>query len=301
MDDAGVYKINEDTALVQTLDFFTPMVDDPYLFGQVAAVNSLNDVYAMGAKPLTVMNIVCFPKCLDIEILGDILQGGFSKIQEAGAVLVGGHTVEDNEPKYGLSVTGLVNPQKIITNAGAKPGQTIVLTKPIGTGIISTAIKGQVAHDRSIKKAIDVMTTLNDKACKVMIEVGATACTDVTGFGLLGHMLEMAEASNVTLEFELSLIPIIEGVFDLAGMGVVPAGARENLKFLETKVNWKGNINDIYRDILADPQTAGGLLIAVDANRSTELIRGLHALGAEGYIIGQAHEFTGKYITVEGK
>ncbi len=300
MDDAGVYKINENTALVQTLDFFTPMVDDPYLFGQIAAVNSLNDVYAMGAKPLTVMNIVCFPECLDVQILGDILEGGFSKIQEAGAVLVGGHTVEDNEPKYGLSVTGLIDPIKVISNRGAKPGQTIVLTKPIGTGIISTAIKGKIAEEESIKKAIQVMTTLNDKACQVMIEVGATACTDVTGFGLLGHMLEVAEASNVTIEIELSLVPIIKGVVNLAGMGIVPAGARNNLKYIEAKVKWSKKVNEIYRDILADPQTAGGLLIAVDSNRSVELVRGLQALGAEGYIIGQVHEFTGNYIIVEG-
>jgi len=277
------------------------MVDDPYLFGQIAAVNSLNDVYAMGAKPLTVMNIVCFPNFLDIQVLGDILEGGCSKIQEAGAVLVGGHTVEDNEPKYGLSVTALIDPNKIISNAGVKPGQTIVLTKPIGTGIISTGIKGNVADEKSIKKAIQVMTALNDKACQVMIEVGATACTDVTGFGLLGHMIEMAEASNVTIEVELSLVPIIDGVIDLAKMGIVPAGARENLKYIESKVKWSKNVNEVYRDILADPQTAGGLLIAVDSHRSRDLISGLQAAGVEGYIIGQALEFTGKYITVEGK
>ena len=301
MDDAGVYKISNDMALVQTLDFFTPMVDDPYLFGQIAAVNSLNDVYAMGGRPLTAMNIVCFPNCLDVQVLGHILEGGYSKIQEAGAVLLGGHSVEDNEPKYGLSVTGIIHPDQIITNGGAQPGQTIVLTKPIGTGIISTGIKGKVADDRSIDAAVSAMTALNDKASKAMVECGAAACTDITGFGLLGHMLEMAEASNVTIEMELSLVPILHGAHELAKMGIVPAGARSNLKFVENKVKWQKNVDDTYRDILADPQTAGGLLIAIDNKRADELINLLKEYGVKGYIIGRTAQFTGKNIIVEGK
>ena len=301
MDDAGIYKISNDMALVQTLDFFTPMVDDPYVFGQIAAVNSLNDVYAMGGKPLTAMNIVCFPKNLDSQILSLILEGGYLKIQEAGAVLVGGHTVEDNEPKYGLSVTGTIHPERVVTNAGAKPGQAVILTKPIGTGIISTGIKRKVADSKSIDEAVSIMTSLNDKASKAMVECGASACTDITGFGLLGHMLEMAEASNVTMEMELPLIPILHGVFDLAIKGIVPAGAKNNLKFVESKVEWQKNTDNVYKEILADPQTAGGLLITIDNKRADELISLLREYGVDGYIIGRSVRPTGKKIIVEGK
>ena len=300
MDDAGVYKINDNMALIQTLDFFTPMVDDPYLFGQIAAVNSLNDVYAMGGKPFTAMNIVCFPKSLDVQILSLILEGGYSKIQEAGAVLVGGHTIDDNEPKYGLSVTGIMHPEQVITNAGAKPGQTVILTKPIGIGIISTGIKRKSAEEKSVDEAVGVMTALNDKASKAMMECKASACTDITGFGLLGHMLEMAEASNVTIEMELSSVPVLHGVLELARKGVVPAGAKNNWKFVESKVQWQENTDDIYKDILADPQTAGGLLIAVDSTRAVELINLLKEYNAEGHIIGRTARFTGKntiYVT----
>jgi len=301
MDDAGVYKISNDIALVQTLDFFTPMVDDPYVFGQVAAVNSLNDVYAMGGKPLTAMNIACFPKNLDIEVLSLILKGGHLKIQEAGAILLGGHTVEDNEPKYGLSVTGIVHPERVITNAGAQPGQAIVLTKPIGTGIISTGIKRKVADSKSIDEAINVMTTLNDKASKAMVECDASACTDITGFGLLGHMLEMAEASNVTIELELSLVPILYGTLELAGKDIVPAGAKNNLKFVENKVGWQKNVDNTYKEILADPQTAGGLLISIDSKRVDEFINLLKEYGVEGHVIGKVIQPTDKNIIVEGK
>lgn len=300
MDDAGIYKIDDEKALVQTLDFFTPMVDEPYIFGQIAAVNSLNDIYAMGGKPLTAMNIVCFPNCLDMEVLKEILLGGAHKIEEAGAVLVGGHSVEDDEPKYGLSVTGIVNPQSFLTNGGVKPGQSIILTKPIGTGIINTAIKGKIADDTLVVRAVELMTSLNNKASEVMLELGATGCTDVTGFGLLGHLAEMAEASNVTIEIELSLIPIMQGVYDLAAMGIVPAGARNNLSYLENKVSWNGKVNDIYKDILADPQTAGGLLISIDSSRAYELVTEMQSKGNEAYIIGRALEYSGKYIKVEG-
>jgi len=301
MDDAGVYKITNDMALVQTLDFFTPMVDDPYVFGQIAAVNSLNDVYAMGGKPLTAMNIACFPKNIDIKVLSRILEGGHLKIQEAGAVLLGGHTVEDNEPKYGLSVTGIVHPEQVITNAGAQPGQSIILTKPIGTGIISTGIKRKIADERSIEEAVNTMTSLNDKASKAMAECEASACTDITGFGLLGHMLEVAEASNITMEIELSLVPILQGAFDLAGKGAVPAGAKNNLKFVDNKVQWQKNVDNVYREILADPQTAGGLLITIDNKRADELINLLKQYGVDGCIIGRTIPFMGKRIVVEGK
>lgn len=300
LDDAGVYKINEQTALVQTLDFFTPMVDDPYIFGQIAAVNALNDIYAMGSVPLTVMNIVCFPSCLDVQILVEILNGGALKIKEAGAVLVGGHSVEDNEPKYGLAVTGLIDPNKIITNAGAKPGDSLILTKPIGTGIISTAIKGKIAGEGSMNNGIQVMTTLNNIAAMAMIDACASACTDVTGFGLLGHALEMAEASGVTLEIFMPLVPLIEGVYDLASMGIIPGGAKRNLKYAEPKVNWYGRVSDIYKDILADPQTAGGLLIAIDNKKGEQLVKDLTGKGVEARIIGQVNKYMGKPLIVEG-
>lgn len=300
MDDAGIYKIDSDKALVQTLDFFTPMVDDPYQFGQIAAVNSLNDVYAMGGKPITVMNIVCFPNCLDIGILKQILLGGISKIKESGAVLLGGHSVEDNEPKYGLSVTGLVHPDKIIKNGGAKPGQSIILTKPIGTGIISTAIKGKIATSKIIEEAVSVMTTLNDKTSEIMVAMGATSCTDVTGFGLLGHALEMAVASNVTFEIEHFLIPVIDGVYDLAAMGIVPAGAKANFKYVEKQVSFSDKIDEIYKDILADPQTAGGLLLTIDSQKSLEFVRKVNSTGQRAYIIGKVIDFTGKHIIMEG-
>ncbi len=300
MDDAGVYKINEEIAIVQTLDFFTPMVDDPYLFGQIAAVNALNDIYAMGAKPLTVMNIVCFPECMDAEVLAQILLGGASKIKEAGAILIGGHTVDDNEPKYGLAVTGLIHPDKVITNAGARPNQDLILTKPIGTGIISTAVKGKVAEQGLIDYATTLMSTLNDFAAAEMVKSSAAACTDITGFGLLGHAMEMAEASRVSITINLPSVPIIKGVFDLANMGIVPAGARVNLKYVEQKIAWKGQVSDIYKDILADPQTAGGLLIAVAKENSSSLIDNLKARHIIASKIGYTEDYNGNFITVEG-
>ncbi|PRR77280.1 Selenide, water dikinase [Clostridium liquoris] len=211
-DDAAVYKLNEDTAMIQTLDFFTPIVDDPYTFGQIAAANALSDIYAMGGKPVVALNIVCFPNCLPIEILGQILNGGADKVLEAGAVVVGGHSVDDNEPKYGLSVTGIVNPNRILKNFGSLVGDVLILTKPLGTGIINTAIKGEIASKEAYEKAVRVMKTLNKYAGEIINKYDVTACTDITGFGLMGHSYEMAYASKVSFKIYKELIPYIEEV-----------------------------------------------------------------------------------------
>lgn len=228
MDDAGVYQLTDELALVQTVDFFTPMVDDPYLFGQIAAANALSDVYAMGGKPLTAMNIVAFPvNTMDVSILGDILKGGAQKIREAETLLVGGHTVEDDEPKYGLSVTGIVHPGKVLTNRGGKPGDKLILTKPLGVGIITTAMKGDMADPASIEAATQSMATLNKEAAAAVIEVGVNACTDVTGFGLLGHLYEMM-TPEIGFEIQMGQVPLLPGAKDYASMGLVPGGARRN-------------------------------------------------------------------------
>lgn len=271
-DDAAVYKINDDTCIILTMDFFTPVVDDPYKYGQVAAANSLSDVYAMGGRPLTAMNIVCFPNCLSVDILGQILKGGADKILEAGAVVAGGHSVEDNEPKYGLSVMGIVHPDKVVTNANAKPGDVLILTKPLGLGILNTAIKADLVEKATIGKAIDIMSYLNKDACEAMQAVGINSCTDITGFGLLGHSLEMAEGSDVTIEIWSDYIPVIQESIELARMGIIPGGAYRNQEHVGDKVIFMNNIKQEVKDILFDPQTSGGLMISVSEDRSEELL-----------------------------
>lgn len=271
-DDAAVYKINDDTAVILTMDFFTPVVDDPYKYGQVAAANSLSDVYAMGGKPLTAMNIVCFPNCLSVDILGQILKGGADKIFEAGAVVAGGHSVEDNEPKYGLSVMGMVHPDKVITNSAAKPGDVLILTKPLGLGILNTAIKADLVNEEVINKAIEIMSYLNKDACEAMQTVGVNSCTDITGFGLLGHALEMAEGSDVTIEIWSDYLPIIKESIELAKMGIIPGGAYRNQEHVGDKVVFVNSINQEIKDILFDPQTSGGLLISVAEDRAEKLL-----------------------------
>lgn len=277
-DDAAVYKLTEDLAVIQTLDFFTPVVDDPYRFGQVAAANSLSDVYAMGGKPVLALNIVCFPNCLDPAILGEILRGGADKIKEAGAVLLGGHSVEDQEPKYGLSVMGTVNPNRVLANCGAKPGDVLVLTKPLGTGIINTAIKAELHTLEEEEAVYQAMSTLNAAAAEVMIPLEPNACTDITGFGFLGHALEMAVGSGVTFEIEAGALPVLPGAIGYAQMGIIPAGAYRNAKHAEGKVRWAEDVSESLRDIIADPQTSGGLLIAIPEERSRELIEGLSSV-----------------------
>jgi selenide,water dikinase len=264
-DDAAVYRINDDTAIIQTLDFFTPVVDDPFAFGQIAAANSLSDIYAMGGKPLLALNIVCFPKCLQLDVLKDILLGGADRVKEAGALLAGGHTISDDEPKYGLSVMGIVHPDRVVTNGGARPGDVLVLTKPLGTGIINTAIKADMASPDVYDNAVKTMITLNREAANAMQRLGAKGCTDITGFGLVGHCMEMAEASGVSIRLWKDKIPVLEGARELARMGIIPAGAYSNKEYVRDRVYLKGVETDI-EDIVFDPQTSGGLLISMPEN-----------------------------------
>jgi len=281
-DDAGVYKISEDTALIQTVDFFTPVVDDPYMFGQISAANSLSDIYAMGGQPVTAMNVVAFsPKIFSSEILVEILRGGFDKVTESGAVIVGGHTIVDEELKYGLSVTGLCHPQKIITNAAARPGDRLILTKPIGTGIITTALKAGKDLGELTKRVCRNMSQLNSSASKAMQEVGVHACTDITGFGLLGHAYEMAKASGVTLIIHFPEVPLYEEALDLAGIGYIPGGTLSNQNYLKGRVRMPESISGDKQIILYDAQTSGGLLISVAEDRTEALISVLKKSGVE--------------------
>lgn len=298
-DDAAVYKINDDLAIIQTLDFFTPVVDDPYTFGQIAAANSLSDVYAMGGEPKLAMNIVCFPNCLSPDVLTEILKGGHDKVKESGAVLVGGHTVEDDEPKYGLSVTGFVHPNKVLTNGDAKPNDLLVLTKPIGTGIINTAIKGGLAAQNHYDEAVKVMTTLNKFAIEAGNKVGINGCTDITGFGLLGHGLELAEASSVTLKINHKDIPLIEGALEFAQMGLVPAGAYSNEVYIGDKVKISSDIPREIVDVLYDPQTSGGLLMSVPEDKVDKLLEELKNTPTSFGVIGKVLDKEDKYLIIE--
>jgi len=285
-DDAAVYKLTEDIAAIQTLDFFTPVVDDPYTFGAIAAANSLSDVYAMGGKPTVAMNIVCFPNCLDIDILGEILKGGADKVIESGAVVIGGHTVEDDEPKYGLSIMGIVHPDKILKNHGCKVGDVLILTKPIGTGIVNTAIKAEIASKEVYNEAVKVMTTLNKYAGEIIVDYNINACTDITGFGIMGHGYEMASASDITIKLFKDKIPVIKGAREYAEMGLVPAGTYNNKGYLENKYKLV-DIPEWLEDILFDPQTSGGLLISTPKDQVESMIERLMDLEIKSSIIGE--------------
>jgi selenide,water dikinase len=282
IDDAGVYKIRDDLALVQTVDFFTPIVDDPYTFGQIAAANALSDVYAMGGVPITAMNLVAFPiKSMEIEILREILKGGLDKMREAEVVLVGGHSIEDQELKYGLSVTGLIHPDAVLTNTGARVGDRIILTKPLGTGIINTAQKGGMAAPKAVQRAIEVMTALNRKAAEVMKGFKVHACTDVTGFGLLGHLCEMLGQGEIGIRISLDAVPILPKAEEYAGMGLVPGGAHRNKEFYAPKVDGAKSCPPSLLDILYDPQTSGGLLIAIPEEDAEGILRFLREAGVK--------------------
>ena len=289
LDDAGVYKISDDLAIIQTVDFFTPIVDDPYRFGQIAAANALSDIYAMGGIPKTAMNLVGFPiKQMDILILREIIQGGLDKMKEADVVLIGGHSVEDSELKYGLSVTGFVHPDRILTKNNVSVGDCLVLTKPLGTGAISTAIKGGVASSDVIGRVTQLMAALNRNAAEVMNKYRAHACTDITGFGLLGHLAEMIVGSGCGLELDVENIPIIPEAIDYAAMGLLPAGAFKNKAFRERMVEFSSSVNPLIRDLLFDPQTSGGLLICLDGNEADKLVEELHQQGLdESEVIGE--------------
>ncbi len=288
-DDAGVFRITPEIALIQTLDFFTPIVNDPYQFGQIAAANALSDVYAMGGKPLTAMNIVCFPlKTTPVEVLKEILQGGMDKVHEAGALLVGGHSVEDPELKYGLAVTGVVHPERVLTNGGARQGDWLVLTKPLGTGIIATALKGRLASKEAEAAAVKVMSALNRAAAEALEGLEVHALTDITGFGLLGHGLEMAQASKAELTIYASRAPVLSWAREYAAMGLVPAGSHANRNFCEKHLRIDPQVAPIDADLLSDAQTSGGLFIAVAPQDGATLMRRLQKQGVEdAAVIGE--------------
>lgn len=271
-EDAGVYKLDDETALVQTLDFFTPIVDDPRIFGRAAAANSLSDVYAMGGRPISAMNIVCFPAAkLGLDVLRSILAGGLDILREAGVALLGGHSVQDDEPKYGLSVTGLVHPDRIISNAGLRPGDRLILTKAVGTGIIATAVKGGLASDEASKAMIDSMCTLNKNASEAAVSLGVRAGTDVTGFGLAGHLVEMMRAGHCRGRINAQAIPILEGARDYAAMGLIPAGAHANRKYFSPWITLDPTVPLDLADLMFDPQTSGGLVLGIPADRAEQL------------------------------
>ena len=278
-DDAAVYRINDETALIMTVDFFPPITDDPFEFGTIAAANALSDVYAMGGKPLVALNICGFPAALDKGILGEILRGGYSKTAEADCLIVGGHTVDDPEPKYGLSVVGIVEPGKQTTNAGAKVGDSLVLSKPIGTGIITTACKqGRVDPD-VLQGAVDTMATLNKAAAEAMTKVGVHSCTDITGFGLMGHLKSMVKGSGVCAEINLNQVPTLPGTWELLEQGIVPGGTSRNRDSVADTVRWHPDMSDNDQLLLCDAQTSGGLLMSVSADKEQELVSALQVAG----------------------
>lgn len=283
--------------MIQTVDFFTPVVDDPYTFGQIAAANSLSDVYAMGGEPKIALNVVGFPNCLDPSILADILRGGADKVKEAGAVLVGGHSVQDNEPKYGLCVSGFVHPKKIFKNYGCRPGDALILTKPIGSGVVNTAVKAEMAFENSMQEAIKVMSSLNKKAKEVIEKYPISACTDVTGFGLLGHCAEMASASKVSFDIYVDDVAYIDGAVELAQMGLVPAGSYKNRGYSGHMVE-AGDATETDIDLLYDPQTSGGLLISVAPEYADDIMNAFEAHGLETRAsrIGTVREADEKWI-----
>lgn len=289
LDDAGVYKLSDELAIIQTIDFFTPIVDDPYAFGQIAVANALSDVYAMGGKPLTALNVVCFPiKSMDISVLEDILRGGVDKMREAGVMLVGGHSIDDAELKYGLSVTGTVPPKQLVTNSGAKVRDKLILTKPLGTGIISTAVKAGVVNEELAERVTKCMATLNKKASELMQAVGVHACTDITGFGLLGHAIQVAEGSQVGIELHLDSIPYFPEVIDFSKEGLCPGGLYRNKNYYSNRVKFVNEIPEYMQNILFDAQTSGGLLICLDPGKAELLLNRLRQEGVgDAVIIGE--------------
>ena len=300
-DDAGVYKVTDDIAIIQTVDFFTPIVDDPYWFGQIAAANALSDVYAMGGVPKTAMNLVAFPlKDMGMAVLRRIIQGGLDILREAGVVLVGGHSVEDSELKYGMSVTGFIHPDRILTKKGLQKGNRLILTKPLGTGIINTAIKGGLASEEIIDTATRLMATLNREAADVMSLYPVRACTDITGFGLIGHLAEMIIETGIGIRLNSEMIPIIPEALEYAGIGLVPAGTYNNREFRKSMTEFGPSVDRFTQDVLFDPQTSGGLLICVDGGRADQLLRDLKRAGIEqAAVIGEIVSGTGEKIIVD--
>lgn len=283
--------MDDEKALIHTVDFFTPVVDEPYIFGQIAAANALSDIYAMGGKPLLALNVVAFPEELVEKVLPEVLKGGFEKVKEAGAVLAGGHSIKSSEPIYGLSVLGEISPDKVVTNAGARPKDLLILTKPLGVGVATTALKAGMLDKQGEKLVIDVMSTLNRAASEACMQIGVNAITDVTGFGLLGHAYEMASASKVTIKIISDTLPILPKVEELASMGIIPGGMYNNKNYLRNKVKIAEDVSESISDLAFDPQTSGGLLIAVKEDKAFTLIKLLKEKGVEGAtVIGQVSE-----------
>lgn len=300
-DDAGVYRVTDDLALIQTVDFFTPIVDDPYWFGQIAAANALSDVYAMGGTPKTAMNLVAFPaKIMDLSVLRQIIQGGVDKLKEADVVLMGGHSIEDHEIKYGLSVTGFIRPDKVLPKKNLRPGDHMVLTKPLGTGIVNTAVKADMASEFLVEKVTRLMAELNRDAAGVMADFNISACTDVTGFGLLGHLAEMVSGSGCSARIDSKKVPVLPEAEDFAAMGLIPAGAYKNREFREQMITFSKTIPRTTQDLLFDPQTSGGLLICVSGDQCTDLISTLKDKGIpDASLIGVVVENPDEIIIVD--
>ncbi len=296
-DDAAVYKFTDDLAIISTLDFFTPIVDDPYVFGQISATNSLSDVYAMGGEPILCLNIVGFPKAMSVNVLSKILNGSASKVEEAGAIVTGGHSIHDSDPKFGLSVIGKVHPKLVYKNHGAKVGDRLILTKKLGVGSIINAIKADVCSDESYNEAVRYMTTLNKYAYESSKSIEVNACTDITGFSLMGHGYEMAFGSNVSLYFYKNDIPVIEGAVKYVRDGFVPGGTYSNKRYLSGKVFCK--CDEWLEDILFEPQTSGGLLFSISENYIDEFVNNLNANGVFHKVIGEVRELTDRYLCVK--
>ena len=299
-DDAAVYRLDDETALIQTVDIFPPVVDDPYEYGQIAAANALSDVYAMGGKPRLALNICCFPEDLPGEVIREIMRGGYEKVGEAGAVIAGGHTIKDREPKYGLSVTGIAGLSEILMNNSVNAGDVLILTKALGTGILTTAAKADMTEKSSYRALIESMSRLNRYAAEIMKDFHVSSCTDVTGFGLMGHAYEMASGSGVTVRLDHSAMPLLPEAAEMAEMGLIPAGAYKNREYLAGAADVGENVPLEIEDILYDPQTSGGLLIAVPQEEGEELARRLRENGENAAVIGCAEEKKGEYsIAVE--
>jgi len=294
-DDAGVLRISDDVAVVQTVDFFTPVADDPAIYGRIAAINALNDVYAMGGKPLSALSIVCFPQKGEMSLLAEILEGGQAAMAEAGVVVIGGHSVDDAEIKIGYAVTGVIHPERVVRNSGAKPGDHLILTKPIGTGAINTAVKFGKARPESVTAAIECMTTSAADASKLMVELGASSCTDITGFGLLGHAYEMAKASGVTLRINPDRVPLLPYTLELIEMGMLTRGDRNNRLYVGDNIRFSPEVSPVMQSALFDPQTAGGLLISIGKSGRDKLLAALPAARE----IGTVEKMTDKLLVIE--
>ncbi len=287
-DDSAVYRLTDDMAALLTVDFFTPIVDDPYDFGRITAANALSDIYAMGGRPLTAMNLLAFPCSMGADIVGEVVRGGAEKVREAGAITVGGHTIDDAEPKFGLSVFGIVHPDKVVRNRGALVGDVLFLTKPIGTGLVGTALKKGLEDEDSAREVIESMAALNRAACEAMVEVGVHAATDVTGFGLLGHLHEMVEASGCAAELDLAVVPVFDGAVGYAERGVMPGRTADVIAWANEFAEWRADADrDLWMSVLCDPQTSGGLLIACAADDAERLADELSARAVLGARIGR--------------